>query len=201
MITKPLIMLSIGGYFLYSIKNRKPQNSKTIVAYTLLAFAFSWLGDIFLLFSEKSLHYFLLGIFSFFCSQVLYIILFKKLTYKNLNIRKLGLYPLPFLIYFIGFYSLLWSELETVFKVAVFIYALSLSTMGVAALSRFQRSNKQSFVLVLVGGGLFILSDSCIAYSKFIESFANAGVVIMFTYILAQIFIMLGIKSFLFHSN
>lgn len=196
-LSKPLIMPLLGLYFFIDIYYAKAFISSRIINGVITAFIFSWLGDILLLFSELSFNYFLGGILCFLITQILYINLFNKLTIKKLTLKSFFLYAVPFLVYLTGFYSMLWASLDTLLKVAVLFYAIALTTMGVFALSRKGRSDEKSFWLILIGGVLFIFSDSFIAYSKFIYNFSGASFMIMFTYIIAQILIMLGIKTFL----
>ena len=50
--------------------------------------------------------------------------------------------------------------------------------------------------LYIVAAILFLFSDSCIAWNKFVEHFTGAGVAIMTTYFTAQgLFAWLAIKS------
>ena len=46
--------------------------------------------------------------------------------------------------------------------------------------------------LVIIGAFLFIISDSLLAINKFYQPFGYAGIVIMLTYGIAQLFITLG---------
>jgi hypothetical protein len=46
--------------------------------------------------------------------------------------------------------------------------------------------------MVLAGAFLFVISDSSIAINKFSHHFANAGIVVMTTYLIAQYLIVLG---------
>jgi uncharacterized membrane protein YhhN len=74
---------------------------------------------------------------------------------------------------------------------------LVLLTMFTAALNRQNKVNRQSYILVLVGAILFVLSDSMIAIDKFVYTFALSRIAIMTTYITAQYLIALGcLKQF-----
>ncbi len=46
--------------------------------------------------------------------------------------------------------------------------------------------NSRYRALYVIAALLFVFSDSCIAWNKFVEHFAGAGVVIMSTYFVAQ---------------
>ncbi|HSH20547.1 MAG TPA: lysoplasmalogenase family protein, partial [Draconibacterium sp.] len=58
---KPMIMISIAGHFLIHSKNI----DKNLVRLALFAFLFSLIGDSFLMFAERGMLYFILGLSSF----------------------------------------------------------------------------------------------------------------------------------------
>lgn len=67
-------------------------------------------------------------------------------------------------------------------KIACSVYMLIIGSMSVAAFN----IHSQYRVLYIVAALLFVLSDSAIAWNKFIGSFDCAGVLIMSTYFAAQ---------------
>lgn len=195
-LSKPLLMPLLILYFYVAFTPYISKKGKNLFYSAIIAFVFSWFGDVLLLFSSTSFIFFIAGIACFLVTQILYVIIFQRSTFQRIEKKSIIKYAIPFLVYVIGFYSILWNELDLVLKIAVLIYAIALGSMGFSALSRWKRSNKESFWLILIGGMLFIFSDSCIAYSKFIDPFELSGLTIMLTYIIAQVLIMLGIKSF-----
>ena len=82
-------------------------------------------------------------------------------------------------------------------KIPVIIYTVVILTMLTSALNREKKVNRQSYILVLVGAILFVISDSIIAIDKFRYHFALSGIAIMSTYVTAQYFIAIGcLKQF-----
>jgi len=66
-------------------------------------------------------------------------------------------------------------------------------SMVAAAINRMDRVNKISYIAVLCGAILFVISDSLISINKFYAPFRYSGIAIMSTYIIAQYLIIYGI--------
>jgi len=190
-IFKPLIMVWIGIYFLFFSKGI----DKKVMSLALSAFAASWLGDLFMMFSDQFL-YFVLGIASFLVAQVIYVFLFFRtinISGKKTYLKKKPVWLLAYIIYGIGIYILLFPHLEGVLKLAVFVYILAIMSMSSMALNRFGNGHPISFTLVFTGSLLFVVSDSLIALNRFLVPIPYEGILIMSTYIGAQYLIMRGI--------
>lgn len=188
---KPLIMIWIAVYFLL---NRQKRSFTTGV---LLAFFFSWTGDVFLMFSggyDNELLFYA-GVGGFFLAQVSYITVFltsRENRIKGLLLRN-PLWSFPLLGYGVAICFLLYPGLEGLMLPVVLIYAASLIGMSLAALNRRDRVNAASFQLVLTGSLFFLASDSLLAINKFYAEIHHAGLLIMTTYIAAQYLIMRGL--------
>lgn len=186
---KPLIMIWMGSYFLLY------RQKKELTFPLLAAFVFSWTGDILLMFDAASERFFYAGVGGFFLAQLAYIHIFVRYS-ENGGKGYLQRNPLPgllFIGYASGFCYLLYPGLEGPMKPIILIYALSLITMSMTALNRHARVNHRSFLLVFIGSILFVLSDSMIAFNRFLVEFRMAGFWIMVTYITAQYLIMRGL--------
>lgn len=188
-LVKPLIMIWMALYFLIFKK-------KTVFALpVLLAFFFSWTGDIFLMFSGKNELFFFAGVGGFFCAQLAYIYTFSRHSERG-GKGYLQSHPwiaLVFLAYLTGILFLLFPGLEGMMKPIIVVYALSLIGMSMMALNRMGRVGRRSYQLVFSGSVLFVLSDSMIALDKFYSEFWQAGFWIMASYIAAQYLIMRGL--------
>jgi uncharacterized membrane protein YhhN len=197
---KPLIMISIGGYFL---QNSKKIDKKT-VRFALIAFLFSLFGDIFLMFTGEGMMFFMLGLGSFLVAQIGYIFLFRhtlKLFGNQSYIRKNPLLLIGYLVFGGIVYYLLFNQLDIVLKIVVLVYMLALLGMSAMALNRFKSVSSVSFYLVFAGSVLFVISDTLIALDKFFSPIPNDRLLVMSTYIAAQFLIMMGIlKQFEKHS-
>ena len=188
-LVKPLIMVWMALYFLIFKKK------KSFVWPVLLAFFFSWLGDNFLMFSDKGEVFFFAGVGGFFFAQLAYIYTFARYSEQAVKgyLRRKPWVALIFLAYLAGILFLLFPGLEGMMKPIILVYALSLIGMSMMALNRKERVRRKSFLLVFVGSILFLLSDSMIALNKFYAEFWLAGFWIMLTYIGAQYLIMRGL--------
>jgi uncharacterized membrane protein YhhN len=188
----PFIMIYIAGYFLANSKNI----DKKVVQFALFAFLFSWMGDMLLMFVEKGKMFFILGLASFLVAQIGYVFLFLRTI--NLSGKKPFLKKKPyFLIAYIAFglivYIALYEQLDTVLRVAVFVYMTALLSMSAMALNRFGNGHPISFSLVFIGSLLFVFSDTMIAINRFLTPVPYEGILIMTAYISAQYLIMRGL--------
>lgn len=195
---KPLIMVWIAIYFLLHAEK------KSFRTPVLLAFFFSWVGDMLLMFSGgyNNEMFFYAGVGGFFFAQIMYITVFLKYAEQKAKgfLLRSPLWIIPLLAYLAGIYIFLYPGLEGMMKAIILIYAISLIGMSLAALNRKGRVGKQTFILVFIGSILFVISDSLIAVNKFYfeagmtdAEFPHPGFWIMLTYIAAQYLIMRGL--------
>jgi uncharacterized membrane protein YhhN len=161
----------------------------------ILAFFFSWAGDLLLMFGSKSEIFFFAGVGGFFLSQVTYIQAFRKfsLTGEKGRISRNPWWILPFLIYLVGIYVYLYPHLEGIMKPVVALYAISLIGMSAAAFNRQGRMDDRSFLVLFCGALFFVISDSLLAINKFAVQIPYSGFWVMLTYMLAQYLIMIGL--------
>jgi uncharacterized membrane protein YhhN len=86
-------------------------------------------------------------------------------------------------------------------KLPVRIYGIVISFMLLLALHMQYSRNKAAGKWMMTGAILFILSDSVLAVNKFYQSFEGAGVIIILTYGLAQLFIAEGAARYIQQLN
>jgi len=188
--TKPLLMpLLIAAYV--QGHERKNFFSRLMIS----GLFFSWLGDIFLLPEDGDGIYFILGLSCFLTTHILYIIYFAKIRPEGKSF--LGQYP--FLLVFIGVYGagllyLLWPTLGAL-KIPVGVYAIIICSMLIMALWQYKRIPRPASILFITGAAMFVTSDSILAINKFRQATPFAGILIMATYVAAQVLIVLGSLS------
>jgi uncharacterized membrane protein YhhN len=160
----------------------------------LTALTFSWIGDVILLFADKSEIYFILGLVAFLVSHVFYIVLFSKQTISKTISNKLsfGAGIGLILLYFFGMITTLGPKLGSL-TIPVVIYAVVISTMLFYALKGSFQWNTIPYQSVLIGAVFFISSDSILAFNKFDQPIPQASFLIMITYLAAQFCIVWGI--------
>ncbi len=192
--SKPLIL---AGLILYFFKITKPIASTLLTKTVLSALIFSWIGDILLLWPQL----FAFGLGAFLIAHVCYIIAF-KVAQKNpghigqVNFIKTFFFNLPFYILAAFVYYLIQPNLG-VLKIPVIIYVIAIVSMVTTARERFGKSHPSSFWQVMIGAILFFLSDGILAIDRFYLGFPEAGILIMGSYAVAQLLIVMGIRSHL----
>lgn len=185
--TKPLLMpLLMLAFIMEAGINGTPQRL------LLGALLFSWLGDVFLLFEQKNSLFFILGLSSFLTAHVIYIIYFSGIPSEKASyFRKRPVMFLAVVAYVIELLYLLWPGLGAL-KLPVLVYALVIGTMLCMALWQYGRLKDNTALLFILGALLFVLSDSILALDRFRGHHAWSGVLIMTTYVAAQLLITLG---------
>jgi uncharacterized membrane protein YhhN len=185
-VSKPLIVVSIAGYFL----SQTSGSSSALKKWMLAALFFSWAGDILLMFQASDPLFFLLGLSSFLLAHIFYIIFFGSIMRRERTNPKVW-FLLIVLVYYTPLISFLSPHLHDM-KLPVIIYGAVISLMLSLALDMLFISNKPAGRWMMTGALLFVLSDSVLAINQFYRSFPLAAVIIMLTYGLAQLFIIEG---------
>lgn len=185
-IFKPLLVIILISYFLSQTKIWQSNFKKWILA----ALFFSWLGDVLLMFEPQNSIFFLLGLSAFLLAHVFYIIFFHSIRLRE-NIKSRWLPLIIVVIYYAILISLLSPYLGKM-KLPVRIYGIVISFMFMLAMHMLFIKNKIAGRLMITGALLFLISDSTLAFDKFYQSFEMAGIMIMLTYGLAQLFITEG---------
>jgi uncharacterized membrane protein YhhN len=202
-IVKPLLTIVLLAYFLSA-------NTPTIAAQCKLiitALLFSCLGDSLLLFSGDHLM-FLGGLAAFLIAHICYIAAFYcdiRLSTNtdspntdnmknNINYSRLTMLGVVIFVFaYVGiFYNQIQSTLSDM-RLPVIAYMTIISLMVIFAFMRRGHTSRYSFICVLFGAIMFVISDSLLAINQFIISFHILNVLIMLTYLLAQFFIVYGI--------
>ncbi len=189
--TKPLLMIALGLWYFRATAGKRTATQKLI----LIALAFSWAGDMFLMGSTEI--FFLPGLVSFLITHVLYIIGFRKeisLVQGSTLLKRQPLIAIPVVLLTGGLIVLVFNRMEPAMKIPVVVYATVITLMVLTAMNRCGRVSANSFRLVFAGAFLFMLSDSLIALNKFYFSDAmwKAGFFIMLLYIAGQFMIAKG---------
>ncbi len=185
-ITKPMIVILIGLYFLFQTTGI----DSAIKKWVLLALMFSWIGDVLLLFQQNDSLFFLLGLSAFLVAHIFYILFFHQVRVREKIKGRLWI-VLIVVVYYVALIALLSSYLGEM-KFPVRVYGIVISLMFMLAMHMLFIKDKAAGQRMMAGALLFILSDSALAINKFYQSFPFAGILIMLTYALAQFFIVEG---------
>lgn len=185
-ISKPLIIPALLGYFFSHANDTASKLKKWI----LLALFLSWAGDVLLMFVSKNEVFFLLGLSTFLLAHIFYIIFFHHVRVKE-NVKGNPWLLVIVVIYYAILINLLSPYLADL-KIPVLVYGVVISFMLMLAMHMLFIKNKMAGKWMMAGALLFVISDSTLAINKFYQPFAAAGVLIMLTYGLAQLFIVNG---------
>jgi uncharacterized membrane protein YhhN len=189
-VCKPLIMISLGGYYWLGVQEKERSNT------VLLAICFSFLGDTLLLFGDVAEVYFIIGLIAFLFAHGFYILAYRQHRSEDSTdgiqgIQRIRL-AFPIVLAGTGLIIVLFPSLGDL-RFPVIIYTLVILLMVLNALFRYGRTTMPSFWMVFGGALLFMISDSILAINKFQFEIAHAGLYIMIPYIAAQFFIVKGL--------
>ena len=192
---KPLIIPVLFGYLDAQTKSLTTGLGKWISA----ALFFSLLGDTLLMFDERDPIFFMLGLAAFLIAHIFYILFFYKVRVREPVKLKPGLGGVV-LVYYTALIILLYPHLADM-KIPVLVYGLVISIMFMLAMHMLFIKNIPAGKWMMVGALLFVISDSTLAINKFYKPFEAAGVLIILTYGLAQLFIVEGAGRYITSAN
>lgn len=185
--TKPLLM-PLLIYYVYHTAQGRVTIQRLLATGALI---FSWIGDLLLLYPERNWN-FLGGLAAFLVAQVIYAVALNKAVYQKLTVRMWPLIPL--LLYGIALLAVILPNTGSL-SIPVAIYGVCIVVMVGSARLRHQWTTNESYNLCLYGAILFLLSDSVLAYNKFVAEVPYASLWIMLTYIGAQYLLVRGILA------
>ena len=189
-ISQGLLMPLLCIYYLLNVAPWKEYGNKWVI-FALIA---AWFGDITLMFSPEKPEMMIPGLVGFLITQLLYIKIFYIQAYKKWFKGSKLIFVLLFIIYGVVVYAYLYNSLNEL-RIPVLCYTATLITMLVTALGRKAKVNTKSFILVLSGAALFVISDSFIAMTLFVKRFWFSELLIGIPYFTAQFLIVQGLLT------
>ncbi len=171
---KPLTTLSIiflaGSFYLVF--------PSTYGLFIVLGLFLSVFGDSFLMFEEK---YFIHGLVSFLLAHILYIAAF-------VQGEAIHFYWLLFLL-ILAFGIIYGNKIigaSGELKIPVAVYLTVIITMLYFSWERYISMGETGMLHAAIGATIFVVSDSVLAWDKFVKKFPSAKAVILSTYYLGQ---------------
>lgn len=193
-ITKPFIILSLLAFFLSVAQGMK----SSLKTYIILALIFSFFGDSLLLLNDFGSAFFLLGLSAFLIAHIFYIVSFNEIRNRNQEkFRPIGISIAFVILYLSIFFYILLPKVDNALLVPIILYGTTIGLMFISASTLSKTFRSSNFRMLMLGAGLFILSDSLIALNKFVVSFDLAHPLIMLTYILAQWLIVRSLSNYM----
>lgn len=190
--SKCLLMPVLLTWFLTAGK-AIPLKQRTLITLALLA---SWAGDVLLLFDATGSLYFMLGLGAFLLAHIFYCVYFGMVYTPVPAAARVAVLILVALYGGLLLYIL--SPYLGDLRWPVRIYAVVISLMLLLALYVHMGWRSRATMLMAMGAAFFVISDSLLAINKFYAPFSFAGVAVMCTYGVAQLFIISGT---LLHDN
>ena len=187
-VVKPLICISLAAYQFRHTNRRVGFNRLIFTALILSLF-----GDCFLLLADQGAHYFIYGLLVFLAAHVTYSLAFFRDFKNDPQASKIFGHLMLFLmgVLSLSYYSWIREYLDDL-RIAVMAYMFAISIMIILTGYRYKRVNLSSFTLIYAGAIFFVISDSILAYNKFVVPFTYSGVLIISTYMSAQYLITVG---------
>ncbi len=149
--------------------------------------ALSLVGDIFLMLKKD---YFLQGLIAFFIAHVAYVIAF-----THTSDFALSTVLLVALIAYAGLLITLLNKQLGKLRIPVYAYAAALTLMVLTSYSFYQVSGYELGFYAFVGALLFMVSDSILAYRRFVKDYVWSQPAILATYYFAQSLIALSLTN------
>lgn len=183
-IVKPFLLLTLAIYSIILVADH---------IFLIIGIFFGMLGDICFIFKDKK-KFIYLGLFTFMANHIFYLIdmivsfkdCFNSAIVITLSIvYSLFLFVCLFLVKKILNIEWAMTIIGSFYMVFLFLdfgFQILLTSQGYSY-----------FVLGIIGGAFFIISDSLLSYTLFIKDIKRRDFYIMFTYILAQAFILSGL--------
>ncbi len=186
-IAKPATMLALIAWMVFEVGLSGP-----LIFFTL-GLCFSLAGDVFLMLPRDL---FIAGLVAFLIAHVCYIVGF---NYKvpPITVISLIMVIIVFVVAILVIRPLrtgLLSKGQQALLLPVQIYAGVISLMLLSALVTLVRPDwdKTAAILVCVGAAFFYLSDTLIAWNKFVKPVSRDRLKVMVTYHVGQVLIALG---------
>lgn len=190
--TKPVILLSLIIYF---TKGSKLIQGSFLRKSVLAALVFSLVGDMLMMFPRL----FSYGLGAYLMAFICYIFAFKlsqrnATNFSGFYIIRLFLYNLPFYFMTAILYFLIHYKLGSM-KIPIIIHICVMVIMVTTARERFRKTQAESFWQVMLGSFLFFVSQGIYLMDLFYRPLPDAAIMIIGTYLLAQLLIVMGIRS------
>ena len=182
--TKPFLMPLLAIYYITS--------AVEVNKFIVLALAFGFIGDIFLLWPERK-NNFIIGLGSFLIGHLCYGLLFLQSISFGKDV------PMWFYLIIIIYASGAWTVIRKLvrylgdMKIPTYIYMVVILSMSFASLTRIWFMDMSIlFLFPFIGLLFFLCSDSMLGFYTFKGKFKNGDIYIMLTYVLAQALIIGG---------
>jgi len=182
-IAKPLATLLIVAMAL-SLSTADPAYRRWI----LIGLLWSTLGDVLLMLPGD---YFLYGLLSFLVAHMAYLVAFSKRERLFARLAPFAIYALIAAVVL----AYVWPGIPAPMRIPVVVYVGALGAMAAQAAAIWTVRRDRASALAAIGGALFMLSDSLIAFNRFGEPFDASRWMVLTSYWVAQWLIACSMRS------
>ena len=183
--TKPFILLSLLGFYVYSVDE--------INILVVLALVFSWIGDMLLI--PRGVKWFSCGGVSFMIAHLFFIAAYSKnIVFENINIAYVVTLSLFFIVTVSIIFKNLKPHLPKVLFYPMYLYLLINGAMNCFAVFRFLSNIELASIIIVIGAFLFFVSDSSLFFVRFKKNCKlKTHFLVMLTYSIGEFLIVLGL--------
>lgn len=184
-VSKPWILLSLLGFYVYSVEEIK--------ATVVLALVFSWIGDMFLIL--KGVKWFTVGGISFMISHFFFILSYAEFVdFSKINTIYIVLLVGLFIISSSIVFKYLKPHLPKPLFYPMYLYLIINGMMNCFAWFRSMSISGLPCIITAIGALLFYISDSSLFFVRFKKnSKLKTHFLVMLTYSLGELLIVLGL--------
>jgi len=181
--TKPLI---VGSLLVFFLAHELELKTKILVS---IALAFTLIGDIQLIYAGVYEHLFIGGVGAFLIANIVYIFQFSRQRNKAVN------FVVPSLILLLYGGTLFWYLMDALgdFMIPVALYMTTSWIMILFAYLRKDDMTDNSYIYVLAGTLLLMLSASIVAITRFKSDIPFSRVMVMLIHGSSQLCLVMGI--------
>ena len=183
--TKPLILLSLMGYYCFGADRIRPV--------VVLALIFSWIGDILLI--PDGNKWFTAGGISFMISHFFFVLSYlKDVDFKIISPIIVIVLAAFFMITVNVIFRKLKDSLPKSLFYPMYLYLLINGTMNCFAIFRYLTSPDLAGIITVVGAALFFISDTSLFFVRFKKNGSlKTHFIVMLTYSIGELLIVLGL--------
>lgn len=173
-VAKPLATLLIAAMALAIVTGESAYRR-----WVVIGLLWSTLGDVFLMLPGD---WFLHGLLSFLVAHIAYLVAFNRRERLFVRVSPFAAYALVAALVL----AYLWPGIPAPMRIPVVIYVMALGAMAAQAAAIWRVRRDRATALAAIGGALFMVSDSLIAFNRFGEPFEASRFLVLASYWLAQ---------------
>ena len=159
-----------------------------------IALFFSWGGDVLLMFVKtQGQVFFIGGLLSFLLAHVVYMVVFKQIMTQNAQQKSYNWWGVMAITFYLVLMLTLLQPTLGNLQIPVFIYATVICMMLVLAYLCLWHTERPAGLWLAIGALSFVVSDSLLAFNKFLQPLPYSALLIMTTYLFAQYTIVRGV--------